>query len=219
MKRCPQCLEAYGDEEKFCEIDGQKLLVDPTFHVVETGPVEAPGRNHTERSLMVLVGVLAGLLIGAALFIVYSVAGNEPAQSPQLTARLPQTLPATRSSLPISSEPAPRATATPLKDETEQLAAEPEAETADEAKADPPPTKVNQGPISTSSHKGDSNVKTVIELHDGTSIFVDAAWQEGQGIWYRRGGLVSFLDTKDVKSISAVADSKKVDASTEAHSH
>ena len=99
MKRCPQCLEAYGDEEKFCEIDGKKLLVDPTFHVVEASPVAAPARNHTEQSLMVLVGVLGGVVISAALFVVYSVARNDPAQSPQLTARVPQTIPATRPSL------------------------------------------------------------------------------------------------------------------------
>ncbi len=218
MKRCPQCLEAYDDEEKYCELDGKKLLGDPTFHVVEAGPVAAPARNHTERSLMVLVGVLGGVVISAALFVVYSVARNEPAQSPQLTARVPQTIPSTQPSQPGYLQPAPRATATPLE-EAELADAEPEPETQDEAQRTPVSTKVNQGPISTSGHKDESNVKTVIELHDGTSIYVDAAWKEGQGIWYRRGGLVSFLDSKDVKSISAVADSKKVDASTEEDSH
>lgn len=218
MKRCPQCLEAYGDEEKFCEIDGKKLLVDPTFHVVEALPVAAPARNHAERSLMVLVGVLGGVLISAALFVIYSVVGNEPAQSPQLTARVPQTIPATRPAQPGYLEPAPRVTATPL-DEAEPADAEPEAETQEETKDATLPTKVNQGPISTSSNKDESKVRTVIQLNDGTSLDVDAAWKEGQGIWYRRGGLVSFLDSKDVKSISAVTDSKKVDGSTEADSH
>ena len=217
MKRCPQCLEAYGDEERFCEIDGQKLLVDPTFHVVEASPVAAPARNHSERSLMVLVGVLGGVVISAALFVVYSVARNEPAQSPQLTARMPQTIQATRPSQPSYLEPAPRATATPLE-EAELVDAEPEAETQEEGKDIPLPTKVNQGPISTSGHKDESKVKTVIELHDGTSIYVDAAWKEGQGIWYRRGGLVSFLDSKDVKLISTIADAKKAEAA-EADSH
>lgn len=111
MKRCPRCLEAYGDEERFCENDGKKLLVDPTFHVIETNPVAAPARNHTERSLMVLVGVLGGVVISAALFVVYSVARNDPAQSPQLTARVPQAIPATRPAQPSYLEPAPRATA------------------------------------------------------------------------------------------------------------
>lgn len=218
MKRCPKCLQAYGDDEKFCEMDGKQLLLDPTFHVVEAGPATAPARTHTERSLMVLVGVLGGVLISAALFVVYSVANNEPAQSPQLTARMPQTIPATRQSLPSSLEQAPRSTATPLA-ESDQVEAEPEPETQDEAKNDPVPTKINQGPISTSGDKAESNTRTVIQLHDGTSIDVDAAWKEGQGIWYRRGGLVSFLESKDVKSISSVADTKKAEASTDEDSH
>lgn len=218
MKRCPQCLEAYGDEEKFCEIDGKKLLVDPTFHVVEAGSIAAPARNQTERSIMVLIGVLGGVLISAALFVVYSVARNEPAQSPQLTARIPQTMPATRPSQPSYLEPTPRVTATPV-DDAEQPDAEPEAETPEEAKDVPLPTKVNQGPISTSSNKDELKMRTIIQLNDGTSLDVDAAWKEGQGIWYRRGGLVSFLDSKDVKSISAATDSKKVEASAEEGSH
>lgn len=218
MKRCPQCLEAYGDEEKFCEIDGKKLLVDPTFHVVEAGSIAAPARNQTERSIMVLIGVLGGVLISAALFVVYSVARHEPAQSPQLTARIPQTMPATRPSQPSYLEPTPRVTATPV-DDAEQPDAEPEAETPEEAKDVPLPTKVNQGPISTSSNKDELKMRTIIQLNDGTSLDVDAAWKEGQGIWYRRGGLVSFLDSKDVKSISAATDSKKVEASAAEGSH
>lgn len=218
MKRCPQCLEAYDDEEKFCELDGKKLLADPTFHVVEAGPVAAAAaRNHTERSLMVLVGVLGGVVISAALFIVYSVTRNEP-QSPQQTARVPQTIPSARTSQPSYLEPAPRATATPL-DEAELVDTEPVSETQDEAQSTAVSTKVNQGPISTSSNKDESKIRTVIELNDGTSLDVDAAWKEGQGIWYRRGGLVSFLDSKDVKSISTVADAKKADASAQADSH
>lgn len=217
MKRCPQCLQAYADEEKFCEMDGKQLLVDPTFHVVEASPAPALARTHNERSLMVLVGVLGGVMISAALFVVYSVVRNEPAQSPQLTARVPQTTPATRP-VPSSLEPAPRATATPLAEE-DQVDAEPTPETQDEAKNEAVQTKINQGPISTGGHKPESNMRTVIQLHDGTSIDVDAAWKEGQGIWYRRGGLVSFVDSKDVKSISSVADAKKAEASTEEDSH
>ena len=216
MKRCPQCLEAYDDEEKFCELDGKKLLVDPTFHVVEGGPVAAE-RNHTERSLGLLVGVLVGVLISAALLVVYSVVRDEP-QSPQLSARVPQTITPTGPSQPNYLQPAPRATATPL-DEAELEDAELVTETADEGQSTPVSTRVDQGPISTSSKKDESKTRTVIELNDGTSLDVDAAWKEGQGIWYRRGGLVSFLDSKDVKSISTVADAKKADASAQADGH
>jgi len=215
MKRCPKCLEAYDDGEKFCELDGRKLLADPTFHV-EASAAMTPTRNPNERSLMMLVGVLGGVLISAALFVVYSVANKEAQESPQSSARVLQAAPATRQTMAMPSEPAPRASATPLEEALPEDSPEPETPT--EVKDTAIPTKVNQGPISTGSHKDEPNVGTVIQLNDGTSLDVDAAWKEGQGIWYRRGGLVSFLDSKDVKSISTVAD-KKVDASQDEDSH
>jgi hypothetical protein len=214
MKRCPKCLEAYEDTEKFCELDGRKLLADPTVHVVQ--PVVTPTRNSSERSLMVLVGVFGGVLISAALFVVYTVANREAPDSPQSSARVLQATPVTRQVMTMPSEPAPRASATPLEEALPEDS--PETETQTEVKETAIPTKVNQGPISTGGHKEEQNGRTVIQLNDGTSLDVDAAWKEGQGIWYRRGGLVSFLDSKDVKSISTVAD-KKVDASQDEDSH
>ena len=217
MKRCPKCLEAYGDGDKFCEIDGQKLLVDPTFLEAEASSSVVHVRNPTELSLLVLLGVLGGVVLSAALFVVYSIARNEPTESPQLTARVPQTIPSTGPSLPSSSAPLARASATP-PEEAEPADSEQLPETQEEVQSVPVTTKVSQGPISTSGHKNESDARTVIQLHDGTSIDVDAAWREGQGIWYRRGGLVSFLDSKDVKSIST-ADTKKVDTSADEGSH
>jgi hypothetical protein len=214
MKRCPKCLEAYEDSERFCELDGRKLLADPTVHVAQ--PVLTPTRNPSERSLMVLVGVLGGVLISAALFVVYSVANREASESPQTSARVRQATPVTHQAMTMPSEPAPRPSATPLEEALPEDS--PEAETQSEVKETAIPTKVNQGPISTGGHKEEPNARTVIQLNDGTSLDVDAAWKEGQGIWYRRGGLVSFLDSKDVKSISTVAD-KKVDTSKDEGSH
>ena len=214
MKRCPKCLEAYDDTERFCELDGRKLLADPTVHVAP--PVVTPTRNPSERSLMVLVGVLGGVLISAALFVIYTVANRAAPDSPQSSARVLQAAPATRQTLTIPSEQEPRPSATPLEEAEPDNSPEPEPQP--EVKETEAPTKVNQGPISTGGHKGEPNLRTVIQLNDGTSLDVDAAWKEGQGIWYRRGGLVSFLDSKDVKSISTVAD-KKVDASQDEDSH
>ena len=218
MKRCPQCLEAYDGEENFCELDGQELLVDPTFHAVE--PTNLPTsrvQNSSERSLMVILGVAGGVLISAALFLVYSVTLNGSAEPSQLATQVLPATPVFRSAPPSSSQqPEPRPTATPLENELSEP--DPEANTEDAEKEAPVPAKVNHGPISTSARTEEPNVRTVIQLHDGSTIDVDAAWKEGQGIWYRRGGLVSFLDSKDVKSISTVADAKKADASAEANS-
>ena len=50
--------------------------------------------------------------------------------------------------------------------------------------------------------------KTIIQMNDGTSVEVDAAWSDRQGIWYRRGGLVSFVESNRVKAIRAREEPK-----------
>jgi hypothetical protein len=51
-------------------------------------------------------------------------------------------------------------------------------------------------------------VKTIIEMQDGSSVEVDAAWKDNQGVWYRQGSLVSFVDGARVKAITARAEPK-----------
>jgi hypothetical protein len=41
----------------------------------------------------------------------------------------------------------------------------------------------------------------MIKLQTGSTIEAEEAWQNGEGIWYRKGGVVSLLDPKDVKAI------------------
>jgi hypothetical protein len=40
-------------------------------------------------------------------------------------------------------------------------------------------------------------------MNDGSTLDVEAAWEDKQGIWYRRSGLVSFVDSSRVKAITA----------------
>ena len=223
MKRCPQCLESYDGDERFCELDGQELMVDPTFHAVAAAdPPTTPAHQSSERSLMVLVGVVGGVFISAVLFIVYSFAGSEPPGSSQLSSRVLQATPVSRTAQPnqaltTGQEPLARPTATPA-----EITEQPEAETPPEQTAkneSTVPARIDQGPVSTNAPAGETNTRTIIQLNDGTTLNVDAAWKEGPGIWYRRGGLVSFIDSKDVKSISTVSDSKKIDSPTTDDSH
>jgi hypothetical protein len=41
----------------------------------------------------------------------------------------------------------------------------------------------------------------VITLDSGVTIEADDAWQTGEGIWYRKHGVVALLDPKNVKTI------------------
>ena len=70
---------------------------------------------------------------------------------------------------------------------------------------------LNQGPVSTGERqqqREERSEKTIIEMHDGTRLEVDAAWQDNQGVWYRRGGLVSFVESKRIKGIHARQEPK-----------
>jgi len=44
-----------------------------------------------------------------------------------------------------------------------------------------------------------------LRLADGTSIEVDEAWEDGQGVWYRRGGVTHLVERSRVKSIERAA--------------
>jgi hypothetical protein len=44
----------------------------------------------------------------------------------------------------------------------------------------------------------------IITLNTGATIEADEAWQTGEGIWYRKHGVVSLLDPKNVKAVERV---------------
>ena len=76
--------------------------------------------------------------------------------------------------------------------------------------------RLNQGPVSTGQRKKDAEevAQTVIQMNDGTSVEVDAAWEDGQGVWYRRGGMVAFVASERVKAITGRAAQKPASSST-----
>jgi len=89
--------------------------------------------------------------------------------------------------------------------------AEAEAEVEETTKTDTVTARLNQGPVSTGERelqREQRSEKTIIEMTDGTRVEVDAAWQDNQGVWYRRGGLVSFVESKRIKGIHARQEPK-----------
>ncbi len=51
-----------------------------------------------------------------------------------------------------------------------------------------------------------------LQLVDGTSIEVDEAWEDAQGVWYRCGGVTHLVERGRVKSIERDAPAAQVDA-------
>ena len=210
MKRCPQCYQTYDGGERFCEADGQELLAEPTLPPQTPDvPVTSPARSAWWPA--VAVGVSVGVVIGAGLFAGVFLISTPESEEHHTTA---QSAEVRQTSVPARAVTASTAVEKPDAEESPS----PEAEEA-ESEPSPAPTaetktasaQLNQGPISTGektkSNDGE-NLQTVIEMNDGSSLDVEAAWEDNQGIWYRRSGLVSFVESSRVKAITARRASK-----------
>jgi len=211
MKRCPKCLAAYEDSEKFCEDDGSPLCIDPL--AMAPGPAaQAPEsmRGSKDPLLLALVGALAGILLCVGVYFGFM-------------ASLSQADPSEFSSRPNRNEsqgPGLSQQAAPRRTEPIESTGEEESETPETAETSPKESengsdaaadnrtaskRLNDGPISTGSTRSSGVGESILEFTDGSAIKVEAAWEDRNGVWYRRGGLVSFVERNRVKSISESA--------------
>ncbi|HEU4433793.1 MAG TPA: hypothetical protein VFR51_10365 [Pyrinomonadaceae bacterium] len=211
MKRCPKCYQVYGNIETFCEVDGQRLLPDPGLNV-ETTELVPDGPPSKNLSLLGtgLVGIVMGVALCGSAYLAYSFftsASEKPEERPPMAVEVreqPQTRPA-----PVR---VPEAEASPTESPTEEEQAEASPQPSQQTPAEPVSARLNQGPVSTGNQTSPSadgaKVKTIIEMQDGSSVEVDAAWKDNQGVWYRQGSLVSFVEGARVKAITARAEPK-----------
>lgn len=205
MKRCPECYETYADSEKFCELDGQRLTAGLSASAAEART------QQREIWLVGTAGVVLGIVVCVGAYLASGIwnddSGSKEQSAPAFTSQAQVPVQTSRPQAPrpetstspaeetttVEPQPSPEVTA-PLVEPTGTVAA-----------------KLNQGPVSTGQRKKDSDdgsVQTVIQMNDGTSVEVDAAWEDGQGVWYRRGGMVAFVESQRVKSISGRAAQK-----------
>jgi hypothetical protein len=217
MKRCPQCYLPYPDSEKFCEADGQSLLVDPAVtptigKVVDTNvPVPDPSARKREAGVMVVVGVMVGMVLTSIAYAGYALLTTEPEHDEStVPVSRTETVDGRQQTRPTRTaviEPSPA----PEEDSSPSPEAETEPEPAPSAETETLAARLNQGPISTGERERKTEArsdKTIIEMNDGTRVEVDAAWQDNQGVWYRRGGLVSFVESKRIKGIQTRQEPK-----------
>jgi len=206
MKRCPQCYQTYDDAERFCEVDGQELLADPALAPQsQAAPPARPVAGPTWLPVAAL-GVLIGIGIGAGVFAAISLSSGSKENEPQVVRETPEArerTPTLRTTV-ANPAPTPQEEASPSPEEEE---AEPEASPQATEDNKSVVAQFNQGPISTGkkvkAEESEAALQTVIEMHDGSTLDVDAAWEDKQGIWYRRSGLVSFVESSRVKAITA----------------
>ncbi|HSE30734.1 MAG TPA: hypothetical protein VLA93_04065 [Pyrinomonadaceae bacterium] len=186
MKQCPTCSSLFPDGDRFCEVDGTKLVA-----------ARNPDGNPRDKSVLTLIGVI-GVCVGVSLVFLYltflrgnttpEVSSNSNASAqPQLATMLqPVSSPAPSESPSIEPSPSPSVQVSPSP--------QPSAT----------PVELSSSPIAaTAAPPLTSHV--VITLVSGAKIEAEEAWQTGEGIWYRKGTVVSLLDPKTVKSIDKVA--------------
>jgi len=195
LKRCPECDSHFPDAEQFCELDGTPLVgVEDTPKPL---PVEAP-RADSSRALLP-IGVVTGVLLGVLLSLIYFAMSRQPAQENSNTTSSSSS--ARQQEFLQPQRPAPLATAS--------ASLEPSVEPSPSPTETPSPQngsthfELSSSDPTAGGARRPSN-PVVITLNTGATIEADEAWQTGEGIWYRKHGVVSLLDPKNVKAVEKV---------------
>src|SRR5688572_31546886 len=144
MKRCPECYEAYDDEQRFCENDGQELLADPAYSPKPEVVVvnSAPARSMWWPAAA--LGVLIGVVFGAGVFVVaLLVSAPEKSEHPAATQATEVKEKAVPNRVVATSNPAPTPEPEASPSPEEEAEAEPSPATDTETK--PASGQLNQG--------------------------------------------------------------------------
>lgn len=203
MKQCPECQQHFEDSQNFCDADGTPLRDETELlrEALKTPGETVPTLPVQKMWPIVTIGILIGVIIclGAYVVMITKAPQNaEPDKKPE-TAKLntstqsaqaatirPEALPS-----PTVEEPVAEASPTESPAETAAEVAESTEETA----------SLNNTPISTNRQDGEKRGRTIIKLKGGVRVEADAAWEDRMGIWYRQGGLVSYVERDRIESI------------------
>jgi hypothetical protein len=216
MKHCPECNASFPDTDQFCELDGTTLVADysngnsevavpPADWEPQTGnqpgvravgyQVSRAGAFQQDWKILAIVAI-AGVAISLVLFIVYQrmtreVPGQGSTESASNQAVTQQQIPllTLRPSPSVSASPSPEASPSPSAMPSPVV----QAESARVA--------LSSRPVSTGGDEKTRRGQVTIRLTNGTSIEADEVWETGEGIWYRRRGVVTFLEREQVKAI------------------
>ena len=218
MKRRPECDSVFPDSDRFCELDGTLLVPrysdsnpvigDRTGEAVQA--ISRTASNEAERQTVqswkaLVIVAVAGLAIGVVLFLLYygltrqapTRSSNEPLSNVGVTQQQIPLLPSRPALVPSvspSAEPSPSPSALPS----------PSASTASAQ------VELSSNSVSTSGGEKIKRGPVIIRLTNGASVEADEAWETGEGIWYRRGGILTLLERKQVKAIEKASPAPAV---------
>ena len=208
MKHCPQCDSSFPDTDQYCEVDGTPLISDFSYRMAapvferesinaaevteEVRPNYRPARESQAWKILAVSAIVI-VASATALFFIY-----QQTKSPdEVSSDESSSTSATQQSLPLmTARPAPFASVSPSPEPSPSPSPTPSPSVqTDSARA-----VLSSSPVST----GDAEVlkrAVVIRLTNGTSVEADEVWETGEGIWYRRSGLVTLLERDHVASI------------------
>jgi len=215
MKQCPVCKETFDDQKAFCDMDGSEL-VDQTDSLRAALSQANPAASSASASAWVTgtIGGLIGIIICVLLYMLFV----GPSQQKSLeeerranetkettTVKPSQVALAPTNQIPVIT-PSPAETASPAEVASPSPAAP--------AAATPPPAALNNGPIATGTKEAAKSEHAIIKMKDGSTVEADAAWEDAQGVWFRRSGLVSFVEKSRVEAITEPRKPAPVEAKT-----
>jgi len=198
MKQCPVCHQQFDDREVFCDQDGASLM-DQTDSLRDALSHAQP-RQVSSAWITGAIGGLVGVIICVLLYLLLLAPDPRRVESQDRRSSQAQQTAPVRSAQMVTV-PAPQATPA----ETESPSPEEEAAASPSPTVAPQPAAtaaLNNGPIATGTKQARDGERAIIKMKDGSSVEADAAWEDAQGIWYRRSGLVSFVERSRVEAIT-----------------
>lgn len=190
MKQCPECNELFDDEKAFCDMDGAAL---------SNANVPPPSSGSSSAWVTGAIGGLIGVIICVLLYMFFLLPGRQTdleqdrhaTETKQTTTVNPGQVALVPAKIPATETPSP----SPVEEAPSPSPVAPAAT--------PPPAALNHGPIATGAAREPvGSDHAIIKMKDGSTVEADAAWEDAQGIWYRRSGLVSFVEKSRVEAIT-----------------
>ena len=202
MKQCPECNELFDDQKAFCDMDGSELVDQTDSLRAALNQANASSNGNSSVWVTGAIGGLIGVIVCILLYMLFLLPGRQEALEQQRRAtETKETRPVTPTQVALLPTRAPVTEPSPT--ETESPAEEAASPSPAAPAATPPPPPLNNGPIATGTKMelagGD---RAIIKMKDGSTVEADAAWEDAQGIWFRRSGLVSFVEKSRVEAIT-----------------
>lgn len=209
MKQCPQCKEHFADSQNFCDADGSPLRDETELirEALHAPPETVPTLPVQKIWPIVTIGILIGVIICLGVYVVMltrSTQNVEASKKPE-TAKLNTTQFAQQ---PVMIRPEALPSPTVEEPVAEESPTESPTPTPPEVVSNEPSPSLNEGAVSTNRQEGEKRGRTIIKLKSGVRVEADAAWEDRMGIWYRQGGLVSYVERDRIESIGEPAQPK-----------